>query len=100
MQKVKQVTTDAYQHQAYPFDELVAALQLPRDMSRNYLYDVEVILQTNAIGHAKKQEQVNVLTISGDSNTESLTSRFDMVFNFVEVENELQLNIEYNKVLN
>lgn len=36
---------EAYKHQEYPFDELVANLKLPHDPSRNPLFDVMVSLQ-------------------------------------------------------
>jgi amino acid adenylation domain-containing protein len=39
-QKIKQNTLGAYSHQVYPYDELVDALNLTRDMSRNPLFDV------------------------------------------------------------
>jgi hypothetical protein len=39
-QKIKQNTLGAYTHQLYPYDELVDALNLTRDMSRNPLFDV------------------------------------------------------------
>jgi non-ribosomal peptide synthetase component F len=39
-QKVKENTLGAYTHQVYPYDELVDALNLTRDMSRNPLFDV------------------------------------------------------------
>src|SRR5262249_23568879 len=45
LKNVKQVALGAYEHQAYPFDELVDALHLKRDLSRNPLLDVQVILQ-------------------------------------------------------
>jgi len=39
-QKIKQNTLGAYSHQVYPYDELVGALNLTRDTSRNPLFDV------------------------------------------------------------
>ena len=39
-QKIKQNTLGAYSHQVYPYDELVDALNLTRDTSRNPLFDV------------------------------------------------------------
>jgi amino acid adenylation domain-containing protein len=39
-QKIKQNTLRAYSHQVYPYDELVDALNLTRDTSRNPLFDV------------------------------------------------------------
>ena len=39
-QRIRQNTLDAYNHQVYPYDELVDALKLTRDTSRNPLFDV------------------------------------------------------------
>ncbi|MCF7971175.1 MAG: hypothetical protein K9L22_08445, partial [Methylococcaceae bacterium] len=38
--QLKQCVLEASRYQAYPFDRLVDDLQLPRDMSRNPLFDV------------------------------------------------------------
>ena len=51
LEKVKQVTLGAYEHQVYPFDELVDELQLNRDMSRSALFDVMIVLQNLSLIH-------------------------------------------------
>ena len=38
--RVRQITLDAYEHQALPLDQIVAAVNPPRDMSRNPLFQV------------------------------------------------------------
>jgi len=47
---VKQVTLGAFEHQTYPFDELVDDLSLARELSRSPLFDVLVVLQNNGSG--------------------------------------------------
>ena len=49
-QKIKQNTLGAYSHQVYPYDELVDNLKLNRDMSRNPLFDVLLVLQNVSDG--------------------------------------------------
>ncbi|HPI00339.1 MAG TPA: condensation domain-containing protein, partial [Chitinophagaceae bacterium] len=95
LEKVKQVILGAYEHQVYPFDELVDELQLNRDMSRSALFDVMVVLQNN---NTSKVEGLHLgaIEVKEYSEAESQVSKFDLVFNFVEVEEALQVSIEYN----
>jgi amino acid adenylation domain-containing protein len=96
LDKVKKVVSGAYEHQVYPFAELVEALQLQRDMSRNPLFDIQVILGHDTKNDAGMSEGLENLKISGYEGDRSVTSRFDIVFNFIEVGEELLLNIVYN----
>jgi amino acid adenylation domain-containing protein len=91
----RQVTLKAYEHQAYPFDELVNGLGLQRDMSRHPLFDVMVALQ-NAGDVAGGNEVARGLSVREYKETESLGSKFDWLFIFTEVGDELQVTIEYN----
>jgi|GEM_PF-1005086 len=43
--EVKQLALDAFAHEDYPFEELVERLDLPRDRSRNPLFDTMLTLQ-------------------------------------------------------
>jgi amino acid adenylation domain-containing protein len=51
--QVREVTLGAYAHQNLPFDKLVEALNLPRDRSRNPLFQVWFVLQN--IEHTELQ---------------------------------------------
>lgn len=92
--KTKQVTVDAYQHQAYPFDELLEALQVPRDMSRNALFDVLVVLQQQPAFLVKE----NAFSGLQMQAVEVATSRskVDLQFTFLDTGDNLQLHIAYN----
>jgi non-ribosomal peptide synthetase component F len=59
LQNVKQLTLDAYNHQSYPFKELVDDLQLRRDMSRSALFDVMVVFTSGFTGKPKGVEQTH-----------------------------------------
>jgi amino acid adenylation domain-containing protein len=92
LSKVKEVTLDAYKYQAYPFDELVDQLDLDRDLSRNALFDVMVVLQNN--------EMVDTvypggLKVSGYEE-EVETSKLDLIFTFFESGEEIHASIQYN----
>lgn len=91
---VRQTCLDAYQHQAYPFDLLVGGLRLERDASRNPIFDVMVVMQ---------EAQAAAFTLDGLAVTEvevdEAFSRFDLTFNFQEVEDRIQLDLNYNDAL-
>ncbi|NGP58570.1 amino acid adenylation domain-containing protein [Paenibacillus thiaminolyticus] len=90
LQEVKETTLGAYEHQDYPFEELVEALQVRRDLSRNPLFDTMFSLQ--------KHESLD-LTLEGLQwslfDIEEKTAKFDLSLDIVEADNELVCKIEY-----
>ena len=92
----KQILLSAYEHQNYPFDELVEKLNLKRDTSRSVLFDVMVVLQNQVQLHSVKNDRnlhgINV----EDYEINRSTTQFDVSFTFVEKEEGLELNLEYN----
>ncbi|MCB2407698.1 non-ribosomal peptide synthetase, partial [Hymenobacter lucidus] len=92
--QTRQITLDAYEHQAYPFDELIEALQLPRNMSRSALFDVMLILQNTELHTAAARP--DDVKISAYAGGEHQFSKFDLIFNFTEVGEALEVGIEYN----
>ncbi|WGV32940.1 non-ribosomal peptide synthetase [Paenibacillus polymyxa] len=90
LQEVKETTLGAYEHQDYPFEELVEALQVSRDLSRNPLFDTMFSLQ--------KHESLD-LTMEGLQwslfDIEEKTAKFDLSLDIVEADNELVCKIEY-----
>ncbi|WP_400193667.1 amino acid adenylation domain-containing protein [Hymenobacter sp. B81] len=50
LDQVKDNTLAAFEHQAYPFDQLVDDLSIGRELSRSPLFDVLVVLQNNGGG--------------------------------------------------
>ncbi len=90
LQEVKETTLGAYEHQDYPFEELVEALQVSRDLSRNPLFDTMFSLQ--------KHESLD-LTLEGLQwslfDIEEKTAKFDLSLDIVEADNELVCKIEY-----
>jgi len=98
LERVRQVTLQAYAHQAYPFDELVQDLQLHRDMSRNALFDVIVVLQNADYGKSAVGTLENV-KVTSDISLERPISKFDLSFVFSEQEQEINMQISYNSDL-
>ncbi|MCB0641127.1 MAG: AMP-binding protein, partial [Phaeodactylibacter sp.] len=95
VQTEKQGLLEAYQHQNYPFDELVAQLNLKRDTSRSALFDVMVVLQNQAqlktLGSSAELEGVRMTPYPLPRKT----AQFDLSFTFLEQE-VLALELEFN----
>ena len=94
LKQVKEVTLSAYEHQAYPYDELVDSLKLPRNINRNPLFDVMVTLQSSMEQDA--EFIMNGLQTSQYDAGETLITNYDVNFIFSESKNELALCMEYN----
>jgi amino acid adenylation domain-containing protein len=89
--EVTNTCLDAYEYSDYPFDKLVSALDLERDLSRNPLFDVMFSLLS--------QESKAVMKIPGIEHQEypltPRTAQFDLSWSFFEDGNNLRLVIEY-----
>lgn len=92
--KVRVATLDAYEHQVYPFDQIVKDLSLPRDMSRNPLYDVMVTFQNTGLENVLDRSD-NELSVSSNDNIVTM-SKVDLSFAFEETYNGLTMSLEYN----
>lgn len=95
---VKLNTLEAYKHQIYPFDELINNLNIRKDMSRGALFDVMVVLQNATSNNLiqNKEYEVDGLHISNFHELNYEVSKFDLSFNFIEIEDEIEVEIEYN----
>lgn len=85
-----------YAHASYPFGELVDKLNLSRDISRSPVFDVLVIHQKeveNSFEVAKTFAGVQSEPIEELGQS---VSKFDMTFSFIEYDNRLRLEVEYN----
>ncbi|HTI07358.1 MAG TPA: amino acid adenylation domain-containing protein, partial [Puia sp.] len=96
---VRQLTLDAYAHQAYPFDELLRELDLQRDKSRNPLFDVFIDLQTAGASLDVGKQSPGGLSLKTYETAPHLVSKFDLTFLFIEQEEGLSLLLEYNSDL-
>ncbi len=92
-EKVKQNMLDAYSHQVYPFNRLVEELNVPKDVSRNAVFDIMLVYNSSgkksdsASGSDQSSQMVQV------ANT---TSRFDLEVGFREMDNYIQVWGVYN----
>jgi len=100
LEKVKQVTIGAYEHQDYPFDEIIEQLNLQRDMSRHPLFEVMVVLQRHRDSGPAVSEGMNGLQVNTYDGNSYIPSKFDLTFFFTEsATGDLHLSIIYNNTI-
>ncbi|WP_426752486.1 amino acid adenylation domain-containing protein [Myxococcus sp. Y35] len=91
LSRVRKSALDAYAHQDVPFEKLVAALELPRDLAHNPLFQVMFVLQ----GQSSGELQLPGLRAEIQP-PESTSSKFDLTF-FVEPrDGALACSLEYD----
>ncbi|MFB6456931.1 SDR family NAD(P)-dependent oxidoreductase [Chitinophaga sp. Hz27] len=97
MEHVRQITLGAYEHQAFPFDQLIGELQLVRDTSRNPLFDMMLILQNTQMGQsAPANDSEEQLSIANYSGRRIMASKFDLTFDFFVPGDEMHLSLVFN----
>ncbi|MBA0882482.1 non-ribosomal peptide synthetase [Flavobacterium undicola] len=92
LSEVKETTLEAFEHQEYPFNEILEDIDIRRDASRSPLFDCMLVFQNNEkIGIESKGLKV----IQRDNV--SKTSKYDISFVFTENrDGDLNLELEYN----
>lgn len=95
LETVKKNTLAAFEHEEYPFDQIVEDLDLPRDLSRSPIVDIMMVL------HNQEEAQLDWPNLNLNTTyTETDTSKFDLSFNFKQAKDlGIQLYIEYNSDL-
>ena len=91
LDQVRKTCTEAYEHQAYPFDRLVHELNLNRDISRSPLFDVMLVLQ-NVEASQLSFEDLRIAPFFD----QYATSQFDLTFSFEERDDALHGTLWYN----
>jgi amino acid adenylation domain-containing protein/non-ribosomal peptide synthase protein (TIGR01720 family) len=90
LNEVKKTCLNAYENQEYPFEELVDALDVRRDIARNPLFDVMLVLQNNEVIQMPLQDvEISVV------GTKVTIARFDLVFNVWEDSSSFHIGLEY-----
>lgn len=89
-EQVKQTNLDALAHQDYPFEDLIGKLDLPRDMSRNPLFQVMV---TTEDPDKETLELENLRITPYESNQG--TAKFDLTLGGFTDQEGLGLQFEY-----
>ncbi len=97
LNEVKQNALDAYEHQDYPFEDLVEQLNVKRDMSRNPLFDTMFSLQNAA--HADPMVDAGDLKMAPYQFEESATSKFDLTLDAIDSDNGIAISLEFSTKL-
>ncbi len=95
LDRARSVALEAFDHQIFPFEELIAELDIQRDMSRNSLFDVMVVLHNDA-DQQLKREKVEGLEVTRYPEETFSSSKFDLSFDFIEIDDVIDVRIEYN----
>jgi len=98
--RVREMTLDAYEYQSFPFEELVNALQVDRDISRNNLFDVLVVMRNaDFSGQESSRQGLDNVQVSTYGQAVHTVSKFDLTFSFMQMGEEIRTAIEYNSDL-
>nr|WP_234410603.1 non-ribosomal peptide synthetase [Caldalkalibacillus mannanilyticus] len=94
LNEVKEASLKAYEHQEYPFEELVEILNIPRDVSRNPLFDTMFVLQNMD----EMKHGIEGLSLK-DYSYEYTIAKFDLTLNVFEADDQLLCSFEYASAL-
>ncbi|NGP58574.1 amino acid adenylation domain-containing protein [Paenibacillus thiaminolyticus] len=94
LEEVKETTLGAYEHQNYPFEELVDKVQVSRDLSRNPLFDTMFSLQNLE----DKEFKLEGLKLS-PYPSEYGTAKFDLSVDVTEENGGLECIFEFATAL-
>ncbi|MEM8531993.1 MAG: amino acid adenylation domain-containing protein, partial [Chloroflexota bacterium] len=90
LERVRTVTLNAYAHQDVPFEEVVAQVQPERDLSRQSLFQVLIVLQ-NTPRPTAEVSSVQILPMA----IENQTAKFDLTLDLTETPLGLMGRLEY-----
>ncbi|MBD0255575.1 MAG: amino acid adenylation domain-containing protein, partial [Cytophagales bacterium] len=93
LERVRSVVLEAYDHQVFPFDSLVEALGVDRDLSRSPLFDVMLAMQhTTPKNPLPELDGLRAEPLA----VPSVTSKFDLTLSVFEEGEGFRLVLEYN----
>ncbi|NIM15674.1 MAG: amino acid adenylation domain-containing protein [Candidatus Aminicenantes bacterium] len=90
LEEVKENTIAAFDNQEYQFEDLIENVNVNRDMGRNPIFDVMVVLQNTDFS----KKSIPGLTFK-PYEFENSTSKFDLLWEGIETENNLFISIQY-----
>jgi amino acid adenylation domain-containing protein len=81
---------NAFENQEYPFEALVEQLNIPRNMSRNPIFDVMFVLQNLDVNEVEKED----FRIKPYAYTNKI-AKFDLTLEIVDLKDSLMVYFEY-----
>lgn len=88
--QVKENTLVAFENQDYQFEQLIDTLAIPRDLSRNPLFDTMFVMQN--LGNS----EITIPDLKFASlDIDYRTAKFDLKMEAMEWQDEIQMGIEY-----
>ena len=90
LSEVKAICIESFQNQQYPFEELIDALPLEKDMSRNPLFDAVLVVQ-----NFEAPMVTEAFRSIEPSEFERTTAKFDLGVEIEPVDGKLVVRIEY-----
>ena len=94
LEKIRDHNLSAYEHQGFPFEDLVAQLDLPKDTSRNPLFSVMMTTDERDL----TLPELNGLTLS-HKQQEAVQAKFDLTLGVFEEQDQVGLRFEYAAAL-
>ncbi|EPR07806.1 non-ribosomal peptide synthase/polyketide synthase [Ruminiclostridium papyrosolvens] len=91
--EIKETCLKAYENQDFPFEEIVEAAGVSRDLSRNPLFDVMFVMENNDQNTENFEGLVFNDSAQDDRHT---TSKFDLTFTLLPYKEGYQLLLEYS----
>lgn len=90
LNRVRQITLDAYEHQDLPFEQLVEALHPDRSLSQNPLFQVMFVFQNAGVPSLGNDLELSFCSV------DSHTAKFDLTVAVEEDVDCLNVEIEYS----
>jgi amino acid adenylation domain-containing protein len=95
LKEVRYNTLEAQENQDYPFEELVELVEVNRDIGRNPLFDVMLVLQNVNTLNEIKIPHLTLLPYEFEHNT----AKFDLLLICTEAQEKLLFRFEYSTKL-
>ena len=103
LSQTKEELLEAYEHQVYPYDKIIADLEVPRNISRNPLFDVVVAVDiaSNTNDESAQEYQNDEFdTIKSSEMSFEIGSKFDLMFRLIKTgEADMKVQLSYNSNL-
>ncbi|KAF4471665.1 non-ribosomal peptide synthetase [Fusarium albosuccineum] len=91
IQHVYEATTESFDNQDVPFEQIVARLKRDRDLSRHPIFQIIFALHAQGSG-----DSITLEGLTSETLDPKLTSRFDLELHMFEVHDELQGALVYS----